>query len=57
MVWMQVHHFHDDDPENEGEADTQLDTSVIGFEILSENPEVALLMTLQKFLDDVDSYG
>ena len=56
-LWMQVHHFHDDDPENEDEADMQVETSVVGFETLSENPEVALLMTLQKFLCGIHSYG
>ena len=54
---MQAHHFHDDGPENESEADMQVDTAVVGFETLSENLEVALLMTLQKFLGDIHTYG
>ena len=56
-LWLQVHHFHDDDPENEDEADMQVGTSVVGVETLSDNPEFALLMTLQEFLGEIDSYG
>ena len=56
-LWLQVHHFHDDDPENEEEADMQVGTPAICFETLSGNIEVALLMTLQKFLGEMHSYG
>ena len=55
--WMQVHHFDGDDPENEDEADVQVDTTMVSFETLSGNVEVALLMTLQKFLGEIHSYG